>query len=193
MKIPPIADIRRISKAMARHKYLLVIAVAGLILLSWPKGQSQAKKEIEHGTEGYAGFSIEETEEKMAQALSQIEGAGRVCVMLTLKSDMEIVFQQDLDKKTNSGHSGQEAVATQEESKRKTVLTNSSEPLVQKKLYPIYQGVLVICDGAENAAVQLAVKEAVSALTGLSGRAVNVNRMARGDLDKEGRRKLHPK
>ena len=50
----------------------------------------------------------------------------------------------------------------------------SEDIVVTQQLYPVYQGALVVCQGADQAAVRLAVTEAVSALTGLSSDRITV-------------------
>ena len=40
-------------------------------------------------------------------------------------------------------------------------------PVVVYKVSPVYRGAVVVCQGAENAGVRLAVTQAVAALTGL--------------------------
>ena len=56
---------------------------------------------------------------------------------------------------------------------------NGSErtPVVRKTLYPVYQGAVVVCEGAERAAVRLAIVEAVSSLTGLGSDKISVIKM----------------
>ena len=47
-------------------------------------------------------------------------------------------------------------------------------PVVKRTWYPTYRGALVVCQGGDQAAVRLAVTEAVMALTGLSADRVTV-------------------
>ena len=47
-------------------------------------------------------------------------------------------------------------------------------PIVKQTWYPTYRGALVVCQGGDQAAVRLAVTEAVTALTGLSADRVTV-------------------
>ena len=48
---------------------------------------------------------------------------------------------------------------------------------MRKTLYPVYQGAVVVCEGAERAAVRLAIVEAVSSLTGLGSDKISVIKM----------------
>ena len=42
------------------------------------------------------------------------------------------------------------------------------------KMYPVYQGAVVVCQGAGNSQVRLTVIDAVSVLTGLSSDKISV-------------------
>ena len=48
------------------------------------------------------------------------------------------------------------------------------EVVITRQVCPVYQGAVVVCQGAGNAAVRLAVVEAISALTGLSSDKISV-------------------
>ena len=52
-------------------------------------------------------------------------------------------------------------------------------PVVTKTKSAPYLGAVVVCDGADSAAVQLRVMQAVSALTGLGSDKISVIKMKR--------------
>jgi stage III sporulation protein AG len=62
-----------------------------------------------------------------------------------------------------------------------TVLSDSGSgletPLVVQETYPVYQGALVLCQGADNAAVRLDIVSAISGLTGLGADKITVIKM----------------
>ena len=51
------------------------------------------------------------------------------------------------------------------------------EVVVTRRMYPVYQGAVVVCQGADSAAVRLAVTQAVSDLTGLGADHISVVKM----------------
>ena len=65
--------------------------------------------------------------------------------------------------------------------RKETVILTDSErnqqPLVQQVLPPQYLGAVIVCQGAENAAVRLAVVEAVRNATGLGADKISVLKM----------------
>lgn len=177
MKIAAEAGTQKLLVVLGRYKYLLLVVAVGLVLLLWPKGEDSPKAA---SAEEYPSFSVSEMETKLEKVLSQIEGAGRTEVILTLKSDMEIILQQDA--KTRQYREMEDGALTVQESENefKTVLSggsSSGQPIVVKRLYPQFQGALVVCQGARNSAVQMAVIEAVAALTGLKSSEITVATM----------------
>ena len=52
--------------------------------------------------------------------------------------------------------------------------SGSQEVIVTQQVYPVYQGAVIVCQGAGNSAVRLAITEAVSALTGLSANRISI-------------------
>ena len=80
---------------------------------------------------------------------------------LTLKSGMEQV--PVTDRATSSGE-------RENRTEEKTVVVGTGsdqEAVVRLRRYPVFQGALVVCEGADQAQVRLAMTQAVSALTGL--------------------------
>ena len=52
--------------------------------------------------------------------------------------------------------------------------SGTQDVVVTRERYPSYQGAVVVCEGAGDAAVRLALTEAVSALTGLSADRISI-------------------
>ncbi len=123
-------------------------------------------------------FSLEAEEEKIANLLSKIEGAGQVEVVLTLKSSTE----QELAIDEERQYSRSEESGTYEESISSSIVLASTgsgtdAPVTIKYIYPEYMGALVVSEGADSAAVQLQLVQAISALTGLSSDKITIAKM----------------
>jgi len=173
-------NLKTVQKLFQKYKYLALVIGAGLVLLMWPRPDAPAAQTPEP-VDGYAAFAVDEMEKRLAETLSRMEGAGRVKVMLTLKSDMEVLYLEDVDEKVHTEWENGQAAVQDRESKGKTVLAGASggnRPVKTGRVFPVYQGALVVCEGAGNAQIQLQIKEAVSALTGLSGAVITVTPMA---------------
>lgn len=155
-------------KTLERYKYVLLVIIAGVLLLLWPTGEGRQEQRREEQTESQETFDLDALEEKLSQTLSQVEGAGRVTVTLTVKSGMEQVLASD---RTTSVTERGSSVAEE------TVLAGSGgaqEPVLLTRRYPTFQGALVVCQGGDSAELRLLLTQAVSALTGLGADRITV-------------------
>ena len=72
--------------ALKRYQYVLLVMAAGVLLMMLPMGPSGGSEEAQGPPEGEGQFDLELFEEKLSQVLSDIQGAGKTRVVLTLKS-----------------------------------------------------------------------------------------------------------
>jgi stage III sporulation protein AG len=165
---------RKITQKLKKGKYVLAVVVLGLILILWP--QSQNSDDQQSDTSQSESFSLEQQEEKISQALSQIEGAGDVSVVLTLDMGMEDILAQDTKTSTEESDT-----AAKSEDTVSTVIvspkSSQQEAVVVRRIYPKYRGALVVAQGADNLTVKLAITQAVAGLTGLGSDKITVIKM----------------
>lgn len=155
------------AEALGKYKYVLLVALVGALLLVWPTGEKGETDPRETAAEDL--FQVDQMEKKLEKALSQVEGAGDVTVVLTLQGGPRRVLAQD-------------GSATEEDSRvsreTSTILLSKGsgyqEPAVVQELGPEYQGALVVCQGGDDPQVKLALYEAVSALTGLRADKISI-------------------
>lgn len=153
--------------ALARkYRYVLLLAALGLALVLVP-----VKKDTAAVTAQPAD-TRDALQGEIEAALSQIDGAGRVRLVLTWADAGESVYQQN----TRTSGSGENASA---ESTVAAVPSGSSaqQALISKQLAPQCAGALIVSDGGGNAAVRLALCDAVRALTGLRADQITVVKM----------------
>ena len=162
---PPQAQ--QLWKLLDKYKYVLIVLAAGLALLLWPTGERE-QLEAPSSSAGAEDFDLAALEEKLSQTLSQVEGAGKVTVILTVKSGMEQVPLTDRST----------AVSERENSvEEKTVVINTGsgqEAVVRVQRSPVFQGAVVVSQGGDRAEVRLLLTQAVSALTGLGADRITV-------------------
>jgi len=156
------------DKLWKKYRYALLIVLAGVLLMLLPTGgKTSARQQTAIPGSGDT-FSLEETEKKMESILGQIDGVGKLRVMLTLTAGSQLQLASDVDTTGNAeGRSRQETVTLNRGS-------GVQEVIVTRQFYPVYRGAVIVCQGAGNAAVRLAVTEAVSALTGLSADKITI-------------------
>ena len=155
---------RRTAAFLQKYRYPALILLIGLALLALPAKQRKTAVRTEQPeptqtTEAQTDYCAK-TEENLARILSQIEGAGRVRVMLTLAEGTRTVYQTDREE---------------------TVLlsrgSSYTEPAVIGAQYPTFRGALIVSEGADSPTVRYAIASAVSALLGIGTDRITVVKM----------------
>lgn len=155
------------SAAWKKYRLVALILLLGIILMLMPVGGGEEKETAQ--TKTRETFSLEDTERRMEEILRRIEGAGKLQLMLTLKSGARLYLAEDTEESAEDG-------ALQRQKETVTVNRGSGyeDVVVTQQVYPLYQGAVVVCQGGDKAAVRLAITEAVAALTGLSSDKISV-------------------
>lgn len=147
-----------------KYRYTTVAVLLGILLMMLPKQIKPDEAIIQMETsEDTVDFQSE-----LEDILSQIAGAGNVKVLLSELSGEETVYQTDT-------HSGSNDVR-----KDTVLITNSDRDecgLIVRTNPPIYQGAVVLCQGADKAAIRLSIVEAVMSATGLTSDCISVLKM----------------
>lgn len=139
-----------------KYRYILMVLLAGILLMLLPAGSPAPAPEEEETA------PAPDMETRLETILSRIDGAGEVAVMLTEAAGEEILYQTD--------DQGADTVLVTDSDRNEQGLVRSRQP-------PVYRGAIVVCAGADSAAVRLAVVEAVSNVTGLGSDKITVLKM----------------
>lgn len=120
-------------------------------------------------------------EEKLKNTLENIDGVGKVEVMISFESGEEQVPAVNINDSTNTAeekdNQGGTRNTTQKNNGSTVVITNNgdkSEPLIVKTYKPKVSGICVVAEGAENKVTELRISKAVVDLFGISENKVNV-------------------
>ena len=158
---------RKLAEKLGGAKYALLVLLLGALLLLLPRcggsGKSDAVQTSAPSPEGLRApdFDLAAQEAKLSAAVSSVAGAGRTQVVLAVRSSaMRELAAEDGEAVVVSQGSGKQAAVE------------------LRWLYPEYRGALVVCQGAADPQVRLAVTEAVRALTGLGADKITVLRAA---------------
>ena len=146
---------------LKKYRYALIVLLVGIGLMAMPKwnrNQTQEQKAT-------ISEPADQTED-LQEILSHIEGVGKVKVMLTLDTGQITVYQSD---KSEGGLRQETVIITDSD--------RAEQGLIQHIRYPKYRGAVVICQGAADPAVRLAVVEAVADATGLGADRISVLKM----------------
>ncbi len=133
------------------NRLICLILIIGVVLMVAAGGHSGKEKTVSTAKE----ITVADEEKRLADILSQIDGAGKVSVMITYYSSSE----KDIAYETKTASREDKS----ELSEDKKAVMSDGEPMVVKEVYPRVKGVIVTAQGAGNAAVRSAISEAVSA------------------------------
>lgn len=154
-----------ISQWFGKYKYALGILMLGICLMLIPEKEENPQPQT-------APLQEVTMAQQLQQILSQIEGAGRVEVLLSEALGASTLYQTDIQKDQD---------AQREALNEKTVIITDSDRvesgLVIREDPPVYLGAIIACQGADSAQVRLAIVEAVRCATGLGANQIAVVKM----------------
>lgn len=169
-------DVKIISEkmitAVKKYRYAVLVLLVGIALMCWPSSKKDTPEPAsEEAADTYEADNFLKAED-LERILSQISGAGEVKVLLTYATGVKTIYHQDEDTTANETGSviKKETVIVLDSSRKETALVSVVES-------PRCLGAVVLCKGAEQAAVKLAIVEAVSKATGLGADAICVLKM----------------
>ena len=152
-----------------KYKYVALVVLAGVVLMLRPSGKGEQQTVSDQPVNVSEAYSLAETEKRLEQLLGRIRGVGQVQVMLTLKSGSSLQLAENRSTSLRDTENRQD---------RDVVTLNRGsgyeDVVVTEQTYPVYQGAVVVCQGAGDSSVNLAVIQAVSVLTGLGSDKITV-------------------
>jgi len=120
-------------------------------------------------------------ENKLKSTLEDMDGVGKVQIMMYFESGEEQVPAFNVNKSTSTinetDNSGGKRTTTQNSDGDTVVMSKDGDkesPLILKKYKPKVTGVCIVAEGAENETTKLSITNAVVDLFGISADKVNV-------------------
>lgn len=152
---------------LKEYRYVLLVLALGIVFMLLPQGGSEKKEEaVPQEQEVISEVTLQE---KLEEILSQVQGAGKVRVLLSEAEGKEIQYQTDEEERSQDAY------------QRDTVILSDSgrnqSGLIKQINPPKYLGAIILCQGADSASVKLALMEAVSNATGLTTDRISVMKM----------------
>lgn len=158
---------------------ILVLAVSGSLLLMISEVLPAAKKENEVKTGENDIYLTEYTrslEKNLEAIISNISGAGKCRVMITLECAVEKVYAQNVkseiesyeDKDIKNG-TGEYIIIKSDAGTQGGLLITVMEPKIR--------GVAVVCEGGDSYLIKEAITDTVTALFSIRGNKVSVAKM----------------
>lgn len=124
-------------------------------------------------------------EDKLTEALSKIEGAGEVEVLITLKESETKILEKDIPEVVSetleSDAEGGNRTITERKTEEVTIYTVNEEgqnvPYVSKIIQPVVEGVVVIAQGGDSVIVKQNIIETIQVLFGVDTNKIRVVKM----------------
>lgn len=184
--------LQRLKKRKLEKTDFLILVLVGILLLviAMPVGNKKEEGRTEERT-GAAddppvadtSASGEELEERLEDILSQIEGAGRVEVMITYKDSGTYVVEKDITTSDSTGEEAEDSVSrnTKDVQSQETTVYDKTEggdtPFISQELNPRIEGILVVASGGDDAVVKQNISEAVLALFPVEAHRIKIVKM----------------
>ena len=158
---------------------ILILAAAGSLLLMLSEVLPAAKKEnkvITGENDIYLSEYTKSLEKNLETIISNISGAGKCRVMITLESAVEKVYAQNVkseiesyeDKDIKNG-TGEYIIIKSDGAAQGGLLITVMEPKIR--------GVAVVCEGGDSYLIKEAITDTVTALFSIGGNKVSVAKM----------------
>ncbi|MGN0355937.1 MAG: stage III sporulation protein AG [Muricoprocola sp.] len=187
-----LTDLRKKITSIKKEQWILVLCAGILILVitmpeqkTEPNLETDSKTEEEEYEADDSLRSIRQLEQKLESVLENLDGAGKVQVMIAEKSSSEKTVEKDVtsSEQTQQELGGEETGGTQQEVSReeKTVYGVDSRgnevPFVIQEHAPEIQGVIIATQGGDDPVLAKKITEAVMALFGLEAHKIKVMKM----------------
>ena len=185
-----------------RKDQLLIMVLAGVLLcvIALPVKKSDSSSRVQSDIadsnidtmenkqteqarqEQYDLYYTDYWEQKLEQALSCIEGAGSVEVLITLKESEEKILEKDVPEEMSetveADAEGGNRTITERKIEEATVYTvneaGQNVPYVSKVIQPVVEGVVVIAQGGDSEIVKQNIIETIQVLFGLDANKIRV-------------------
>lgn len=181
-----IFNYENILNKLGKDKILIVI-LAGILLMviSIPVKDRQTVSENttsnQESGEATQKMHEEYVEKRLEDTLSDVEGAGKVKVMVSLKNSSEKILAKDTD------YSDEEVNGNNDENSNSTQKTethifydtaNGNTPYVVMENMPVIEGVIIVCEGGDNKELVSEITNAVYGLLNVPVHKIKVMKMS---------------
>lgn len=142
----------------AKPEYLMIAAAAIIVLILFGSSFVKTQTEKDYDVNDY----VDMLETKLSDRLSELDGAGRVKVIISVKSGM----RSEIATEKQVGGIGARTT--------ETPVLISGKPLILGEIYPEICGVIIMAKGAENVKVRLSLITAAQTFLDVSSDKIQV-------------------
>ena len=174
-------DLLQKSDVIKNNKKIVLIVIVGfiiiaLIFISEIDFNSNVSDEIETSesmsTKEYCVY----LEDKVADIIECIDGAGKTKVMITLSETTEYIYATN-DKNSRKNNENNDDSTNQNDY---VIIEkdNNDTGLLIKTIEPKVRGVAIVCEGGNNSTVQNQIYSAVSAVLNISTSRISISKLS---------------
>ena len=146
----PNGDLQIKKTRAIKKEYILAVILAALVIVIYLSGQNINFSFLSTNTESSVDYASL-LENKLKNLLTNVNGVGKVNVVITIDGTGEEIILKNVEEKIENN------VKTTIQS----VVLIGGKPYVTKTENPKIVGVIVVCEGAEDVNVRLAISEIV--------------------------------
>ena len=161
---------KRINDLFDKYKYVCLVLLVGIVLMIIPGRKLQSEQIVKE--ENIVATEEISMEHKIENILSCVKGAGQVKVMLSIAKGECSVYQTDSSyvQSDNNTDTRTQTILVTDNNRNETGLIYQKNP-------PVYQGAIVLAQGADDPKVKLAIVDAIMDVTGLGADRISVLKM----------------
>lgn len=159
-------------KTIKHIKYFIITGLALLIGVGYflfiPKTSQESSSPNNDNistTFSTSAEYISYLENKLESVITSVKGVGETEVIITLEKGFEYVFATEEETRTTSGGS---TLTTTE------IVIVDGQPVIQKEIYPVVQGIVIVADGAETPGVKLEILSLVQTIINIDSGKINI-------------------
>ncbi|MDR3293015.1 MAG: hypothetical protein LBT20_02800 [Clostridiales bacterium] len=164
-----------------KHIKIIAAAVAVAVVLLGFAAVYQSGKSADAGAQSYATADpLRDLEYRLAAILSEINGAGKVTVMIAYDGSVEYVYAMSKSvttNKTTDTSGGVERVTENTTETGTPILVNEggqSKPIVVEEIMPDIKNVMIVAEGANNVTVRMELARATASILGISSNLIEI-------------------
>ena len=173
-------------KSLKKDQILIGILVGVLLLvIALPQGEEngtgQADTEKVSESVSQPADKTGQMEQELQSILEQVQGVGKVRVMITIKSYGKKTVEKDSSSTAESSASGSGESSETKRTEETTVYARDSQgnetPFVTEETAPVVEGVLVAAQGGDNLTVAENIADAAEVLFGVEAHKIKVMKL----------------
>lgn len=149
------------KKLKTEHLLIILLVAVLAVALIFGGGISGLFKN------GDGGESLTDTEKRLESLIASVSGAGKAEVMITYGEKNKVEVAKDVVKTESGG------VTTVKE----TVVMVGGKPYVLSERSPSVEGVIIVCEGADDVKVRMQITDAVVTALNVSAEKIKILKM----------------